>query len=126
MGDPTASLRLTVGDPVPRILLPLAAGGVFDSWDQTNAGRIQVYWLDRAPAGDAAQVLSASLAACEAELRIVASTAPQERAEAGFDWLVDKPGDLARAIGTSGAAAVVIDASGVLAAVVAPPTAERV
>jgi len=125
MGDPGASLRLTIGDPVPRIVLPLAAGGLFDSWDQANAGRIQVYWLDRVPAGAEAQVLSAALAAGEADLRIVAASAP-ERAEAGLDWIVDKQGDLGRAVGAGGAAAIVIDAGGVLAAVVAPPTVERV
>jgi len=125
MADPTASLRLTVGDPVPRIALPLAAGGLFDSWDQAHAGRIQVYWLDRASARAAAPALSGPLAACEAGLRIVAP-APPEPADASFSWLVDKPGDLGRAVGADGAVAIVIDAGGVLAAIVREPTAEQV
>jgi predicted 2-oxoglutarate/Fe(II)-dependent dioxygenase YbiX len=125
MADPTTSLRLTVGDPVPRIALPLAAGGQFDSWDQTQAGRIQVYWLDGASARVAAPVLSGPLAGCEAELRIVAPSPPASP-DAGLAWLVDKPGDLGRAVGADGAVAVIVDASGVLSAVVREPTADRV
>jgi len=51
---------------------------------------------------------------------------PPEPADAGFSWLVDKPGDLGRAVGADGAVASVIDAGGVLAAIVREPTVEQV
>jgi predicted 2-oxoglutarate/Fe(II)-dependent dioxygenase YbiX len=124
MPDSTTSLHLTVGDPMPRIALPLAAGGVFDSWDQAHAGRIQVYWPDGDSTRAAAQVLSGPLAACEAEFRVIAS-APPQAADVGPAVLVDKAGDLGRAIGASNAA-IIIDASGVLAAIVRDPTPEAV
>jgi predicted 2-oxoglutarate/Fe(II)-dependent dioxygenase YbiX len=124
MPDTTTSFRLTVGDPMPRIVLPLAAGSVFDSWDQANAGRIQVFWLNVESARAATQALSGPLAACEADLRVVAP-APPPPADACPTWLVDKPGDLGRAVGASDAA-IVIDASGVLAAVVRGPTPDAV
>ena len=56
---------------MPRITLPMAGGGIFDSWDQANAGRIQVYWLgDRSPGGVAEA--APALSACDAELHLVA------------------------------------------------------
>ncbi|HEY2870869.1 MAG TPA: 2OG-Fe(II) oxygenase [Reyranella sp.] len=111
---------------MPRIALPVATGGLFDSWDQAHAGQIQVYWLDCDSAHAAVRALSGLLATCEARLCVVAPAPPPEPADAGAAWLVDKPGDLGRAVGVNGAAAIVIDASGVLAAVVRDPTPEAV
>lgn len=108
--------RLSIGDPMPRVTLPMAAGGIFDSWDQSNAGRIQIYWLGEGASG-ADETLASTLAACEAELHVVART-PQS---GGGACLIDKAGDFGRALGVDGQAAVVVDAGGRLAAIVQRP-----
>ena len=71
-------VRLGIGDPMPRIVLPLASGGVFDSWHQADAGRTQIYWLDMASARPAAEALAATLTECEAEMRAVTAVPPDE------------------------------------------------
>lgn len=101
---------------MPRILLAQPGGGAFDSWHQANAGQAHLYWLDTATARAAAEQLTPALPACEANWHVVAETPPP--AELGdLPWLIDPRGDLARALGVSGPAAVIVDASGRLAAV---------
>ena len=107
---------------MPRITLPMAAGGIFDSWDQTNSGRIQVFWLgDRSPC-QAAETMVAILSACDAELRVVAPV-PEP---GGSACLIDKARDFGRALGADGPVAVVVDAAGRLAAIVPGPDAAAV
>jgi predicted 2-oxoglutarate/Fe(II)-dependent dioxygenase YbiX len=113
--------RLSVGDPMPRITLPMAAGGLFDSWDQANAGRVQVYWLGENALGTA-EAMAATLAACEAEWRTVTRT-PQP---GNPTCLIDKAGDFGRAFGVDGPTAVVVDASGRLAAISQRPDPESI
>jgi len=106
-------------------MLPLAAGGMFDSWDQAVSGRIQVYWLDGSSAETAVQALVGPLAACEADFYAVVSV-PPEGPRGRATWLVDRPGDFARAVGANGPTAVVVDAAGGLAAVMPEPTPDGV
>lgn len=75
---PTARAQITlgVGDPMPRVMLRGVGGDVFDSWHQANAGRTQVYWIDPSLVGSVAEDLAARLAACDAELHLVASASP--------------------------------------------------
>lgn len=123
MANAPSPVRLEIGDPMPRIVLPLAAGGLFDSWDQTASGQIQIYWQDVATAGAEGEALAATLIACEAEMRVVALAPPGPEVRCGLPWLVDTAGDLGRALGTTGPSAVVVDAAGRLAAVVPRPDA---
>jgi len=104
---------------MPRVTLPEASGGTFDSWHQSSAGRIRVYWLGAAPA-DAA--LTAALEACEAELRVVAA-APEDDQPSR---LLDPRGDFARALAVKVPAAVVVDANDRLVAVLPQPTPDAV
>jgi predicted 2-oxoglutarate/Fe(II)-dependent dioxygenase YbiX len=123
VGNPH-SVRLTVGDPMPRIVLRDQDGETFDSWDQANAGRIRIYWLDAASvllAGALADLLPSG----EAEVRVVAPRPPESRSSA-VSWLLDPGGELVRAVGAAVPAAVVVDACGRLAAVLGPPTVEAV
>jgi predicted 2-oxoglutarate/Fe(II)-dependent dioxygenase YbiX len=111
---------LTVGDPMPRITLPMAAGGLFDSWDQTTAGRIQVYWLADHSSCQAVEAMAPTLSACDAELHVVA---PQP---GGSACLIDKAGDFGRVLGADGPVAVVVDPAGQLVAIVPQPDADSV
>ncbi len=109
---------------MPRILLPQPSGTVFDSWHQQNAGQARLYWLDAGSAQSAGRELAPSLSACEADWRVVATAPPP--AEAGdVPWLIDPHGDLARAVGVAGPAAVLVDAGGRLAAVIPAPSAQN-
>lgn len=115
MPSPGAN-RLSIGDPMPRILLAQATGGAFDSWHQANAGQAHVYWLDAATALAASRELPPALTACEADWHVVAEVPPPTEL-GNLPWLIDPRGELARAVGVSGPAAVIVDAAGRLAAV---------
>lgn len=109
---------------MPRILLSQPSGIAFDSWHHENAGQARLYWLDAESAVTAGRELAPALSACEADWRVVAASPP-----AGVDdvpWLIDPRGDLARAVGVTGPAAVVVDAGGRLAAVMPKPSCEGV
>jgi predicted 2-oxoglutarate/Fe(II)-dependent dioxygenase YbiX len=113
--------RLSIGDPMPRIALPTSAGSLFDSWDQAHAGRIQVFWLGGETL-DAAGTMAAALATCEAELwRVVRSAQPGDTT-----CLMDRAGDFDRALGIAGPTAVLVDASGRLAAIVPQPDPDSI
>lgn len=108
---------------MPRIVLSQASGAAFDSWHQENAGQARIYWLDVATAPAAGRELGPALLACDADWRVVADVAPP--AEVGdLPWLIDPRRDLARAVGVSGAAAVIVDAAGRLAAIVRQPSGQ--
>ena len=104
---------------MPRIVLREPAGTMFDSWHQTAAGLARVYWLGTLPLPPSLAELADALASCETELREVAP-APDVAADSPF-WLIDPAGELGRVVGAAGATAVVIDASGRLAALLPMP-----
>jgi predicted 2-oxoglutarate/Fe(II)-dependent dioxygenase YbiX len=116
-------VTITVGDPMPRIVLPEAAGAMFDSWDQTVSGRVHVYWLSGSQEIPEAKRLAASLAALETELHVVAPVAPSAPGN-GMSWLIDQSNDLGRAVGMTHPCAVVVDAAGRLAALLPQPTSD--
>lgn len=119
------SVAVTIGDPMPRITLPLASGGLFDSWDPTTAGMARVYWLGDAPTPAVAEQLSKDLVTCETLLHIVAPV-PPEAADGYPSWLLDRGSELKRAFGTSGPFAILVDSAGRVAAVPASPTPDSV
>jgi predicted 2-oxoglutarate/Fe(II)-dependent dioxygenase YbiX len=110
---------------MPRITQPLASGGVFDSWDPLTCGLARVYWLGAALCGPAAMQLADVLAACETLLHLVGATSP--RGTCGcVSWLLDRAGELGRAFGANGSVAIVVDAMGRVAALLAEPTPDAV
>jgi predicted 2-oxoglutarate/Fe(II)-dependent dioxygenase YbiX len=116
---------VSVGDPMPRITLPSAAGSLFDSWEPMTAGKARVYWLGPPPPASVAAQLSDKLAAREALLHIVAATAPLVP-NAYSSWLLDQAGELGRAFGATGPLAILVDALGRVAALLPAPTPEGV
>jgi predicted 2-oxoglutarate/Fe(II)-dependent dioxygenase YbiX len=125
MARPHVQTTVSIGDPMPRITLPLVPGGLFDSWDQITSGCARVYWLGMPPSVSVAARLAEILAGCETLLHIV-TAAPPQVVEASPSWLVDPAGELGRAFGATGPVAVVVDASGRVAAVLSPPTPDAV
>ena len=105
---------------MPRILLPQPGGTVFDSWHQENAGQARLYWLGADSALLAGRELAPSLSAWEADWWVVAATPPPAEV-IGVPWLIDARGDLARAVGVTGPAAVVVGSGGRLVAVMPAP-----
>ena len=89
-------ISLTLGDPMPRIMLSEVAGTLFDSWHQMAAGLARVYWLAPPPTVPAAEQLSAALAACETDLRVVAAAQPDVPGD-NRSWLLDPAGEIGRA-----------------------------
>ncbi len=86
-----AQISLRVGDTVRWVMLREVGGSVFDSWHQANAGRTQVYWIDPSLVGSVAEDLAARLAACDAELHLVASASPRTSATQGYrGWLIQR------------------------------------
>src|SRR5262245_36175967 len=126
MATPAQPAKFAVGDPLPRIVLRDATGDVFDSWDQANAGRTRIYWLGGLPAQPVLAELAKVLASCEADLRIVASAAPPDGARQASPWLIDPGNELGRAVGATGPLAVVVDAGGRLAALLATPAPHEI
>ncbi len=110
---------VSVGDPMPRITLPLASDGLFDSWDPATWGLAIVYWLG-APAAAVVASLADTLAACETLLYFVA-TAPPEMLGGHPAVLLDRANELGRAFGANGPLAIVVDASGRVAALLPAP-----
>jgi predicted 2-oxoglutarate/Fe(II)-dependent dioxygenase YbiX len=117
---PSSAVALAIGDPMPRILLPQPDGTAFDSWHQEHAGRSRLYWLDADSALTASRELAPALSACEADWWVVATT-PPPAGIGSMPWLIDPRGDLARAVGVTEPAAVIVDAGDRLAAVMPRP-----
>ena len=89
------------------------------------AGLARVYWLAPSPTVSAAAQLSAALAACETDLRVVAAAQPDVPGD-NRSWLLDPAGELGRAVGATGPLAIVVDASGRLAALLPSPSPDGV
>jgi predicted 2-oxoglutarate/Fe(II)-dependent dioxygenase YbiX len=118
---PPARAAIGVGDVMPRITLPSASGGVFDSWDQLTSGMARVYWLGTPPDGASAGQLSEELAASETLLHIVL-TSPSSVSPDYPSWLLDQAGELGRAFAVSGSLVVLVDPGGRVAAVLPAPS----
>ena len=111
------SVHVGVGDWMPRITLPLACGGLFDSWDPATSGMACVYWLGMPPAS----LLADALAGCETLLHVVCST-PDVLSSHHPSCMIDRLGELLHAFGASEPLAIVVDAAGRVVAVVPHPT----
>lgn len=115
---------------MPRITLPLAEGGLFDSWDPRSAGRARAYWLGTAPGGVLSPQFAEKLAACETLLHVVrkakTDVASSQTAAGPVSWLLDPRGELARLFAATEPAVICVDAAGRVAAVLPQPTLEQV
>ena len=114
-----------VGDPMPRITLPLSSGILFDSWDAARAGCVRVYWMGVLPVEERTPTLVARLADCEATLYVVASRSA-ESFDADFPCIVDRNVELGHAFGAAGPLAIVVDAGDRVAAVMPSPALQDV
>ena len=90
MAKPSAPAAIRVGDPMPRIALPQASGGLFDSWDPRSAGYARAYWVGAPPATVLAPPYADQLAAHEMLLHIVTTAAPAGSLPEGGSWLIDR------------------------------------
>lgn len=114
------STRVSVGDPMPRITLPLASGGLFDSWGPMTWGMAIIYWLGVPPEAPVMAQFAEALAACETLVYFVASALPE--ALGSFpSMLLDRANELGRAFGANGPLAIVVDSSGRVAALLPAP-----
>jgi len=125
MAQPQSHARVTIGDPMPRITLPLASGGLFDSWDAATCGMARVYWLGQPPAPPAGARLAEKLAGSETLLHFVAA-APPQTADAATSCLLDRAGELGRAFGATGPLAIMVDAAGRVASLVSQPSPDAI
>jgi hypothetical protein len=125
MARPQLHAAVSIGDPMPRITLPLATGGLFDSWDPMTSGQAHVYWVGLPPSLSAAAQLAEELAGRETLLHIVTPTPPQQ-VDANLSWLLDPAGELGRAFGAAGSLAIVVDAGGRVALLQPQPTPDAV
>lgn len=125
VGRPYRPPGIGVGDPMPRITLPLQSGILFDSWDAAASGFTRIYWLGSQPCGEESARVAARLAKCEAMLCFVARQ-PLDGLNADVSCLVDREGELARAFGAQGELAIVVDAAGRVAALVPSPSPDDV
>ncbi len=116
---------LGIGDPMPRITLPLATGALFDSWDAAVSGVTRIYWIGSPPCEERIATMVAHLARCEATLCFVAPR-PLDGLDADASCLVDRDGELARAFDARGTFAIVVDAAGRVAALLPSPATEDV
>lgn len=116
---------LGIGDPMPRITLPLASGALFDSWDAAVSGYTRVYWLGAPPGEQQARLMASRLSECEARLCVVAPQ-PLGGLDADASCIVDRDGELARVFGAQGTLAIVVDPAGRLAALLPSPVPDEV
>jgi len=115
---------LGIGDPMPRITLPLRSGSLFDSWDAAVSGFTRIYWLGHPSGEDGMVTLVAQLAKCEARLCFVVPDRLDGLA-GDMDFIRDRDGELARAFGARETFAIVVDAAGRIAALLPSPTPEE-
>lgn len=125
MASPNPPVVIGVGDPMPRIGLPSASGGVFDSWDPRGAGQARVYWIGAPPAELLAPAYAERLAGSETLLQVVTKAA-QAGAPASLSWLIDAQGQFAQVFGGREPLAVIVDAAGRVAEVLSAPTTDQV
>jgi predicted 2-oxoglutarate/Fe(II)-dependent dioxygenase YbiX len=124
VNQPTEA-SVSIGDPMPRITLPSASGGLFDSADPAMAGLARLYWLGAPTDPARADELADTLGGCETLLHFVMTT-PPDVAEHYASWLVDKAGELGRAFGASGSLAILVDPAGRVAGLLAEPSPDAV
>lgn len=98
----------------------LPEGALFDSWDPATAGHARVYWLGLPPPDRCA--LATRLEMWEALLHVVLPAAPAQ----GDDVILDPSNEIARAFGATSPCAVVVDAAGRVAALLAAPAVGQV
>jgi predicted 2-oxoglutarate/Fe(II)-dependent dioxygenase YbiX len=110
---------------MPRITLPSASGGVFDSNDPASAGLAKVYWLGGPPDPERADKLANVLGSCETLVHFVMN-APPALPESYGSWLIDKTGELGRAFAASGSLAILVDPAGRVANLLVEPTPDAV
>jgi hypothetical protein len=125
MARPQSPISVSVGDLMPRITLPSAFGGLFDSWDPMTSGQARVYWLGAPPSALVAAQLVETLATCETMLHFVAAAPPGDPCGCQ-SWLVDRAGELGRAFAATENLAIVVDAAGQVAALLPRPTPDDV
>ncbi len=125
MALPQTRISVSVGDWMPRITLATASGNLFDSWDEANSGLARAYWISAPPPAPAAALLAGTLAGCETLLHMVAAQPPTD-ADGLSSWLVDREGELGRAVGATGPLAVIVDAAGRVAALLPAPSPDGV
>jgi predicted 2-oxoglutarate/Fe(II)-dependent dioxygenase YbiX len=116
---------LGIGDPMPRITLPLASGALFDSWDAAVSGFARIYWVGAPPDERQIAAMVARLARCEATLCVVAPR-PMDGLGTDAPCIVDRDGEFARAFGAQGTLAIVVDAAGRVAALRPSPVPDEV
>ncbi len=102
----------------------MASGGLFDSWDSITWGRAIIYWLG-APEASVAASLADTLVACETLLYFVAAV-PPAALDGRLPMLLDRASELRRAFGANGPLAIVVDASGRVAALLPAPAPDGV
>lgn len=110
---------------MPRITLPSASGGLFDSWDQLTSGMARAYWLGTPPDPDTAMQLSEELAASEMLLHVVLTSEPPASADYP-SWVLDQAGELGQAFGATGPLVVLVDPAGRVAALLPAPSSEAI
>lgn len=118
---PNRSPGLGIGDPMPRITLPLHSGNLFDSWDAAVSGFTRIYWLGPPPRDVGIETLVAQLARVEARLCFVVPH-PLDGLAGDMDCILDRDGELARAFGARGTFAIMVDAAGRIVALLDSPT----
>ncbi len=122
---PQSPADVSIGDPMPRITLPLASGGLFDSWDPMTWGLAIVYWLGAPAEASVMAQLADTLSACETLLYFVAAALPESLG--GYpSWLLDRANELGRAFGSNGPLGIVVDPAGRVAALLPTPTPDGV
>jgi predicted 2-oxoglutarate/Fe(II)-dependent dioxygenase YbiX len=130
VASPQSSGVVGVGDPMPRITLPLAAGGLFDSWDPRSAGRARIYWLGTPPEEISSPEFAERLTCCETLMHLVRKAktdVPQPQTASGtISWLLDPRGELTRLFAASEPFLIFVDAAGRVAAVLPQPALEQV
>jgi len=125
MARPQPLVSVSVGDPMPRITLPLASGRLFDSWDPVICGLAMAFWLGAPPEATVAAQLADTLGACETLLYLVAAALP-EIAAGTPSWLLDRANELGQAFGANGPLAILVDAAGRVAALLPAPTPDDI
>lgn len=126
MASQRPPIVLSVGDLMPRIVLPQISGGLFDSVDPRSAGQARAYWLGAPPEAVLAPGYGERLAGCEMLLHVVTRTPPAHAEAISLSWIVDAKGELAQAFAGREPLALVVDAAGRVAAILAEPTAGQV
>ena len=117
--SPPPGERPGAGDPLPRIALPGASGGIVDLTDQQLAGRTTLIWLVDRPEPGWLEQLQARLDELQAldVLSCLVTPQPTPMARPEILSMVDAGGAVARGLGLAPPALLVIDCGGRLSAI---------